>query len=240
MKIGVLDSGIGGLDVLYDIKKSFPYFDYIYYGDSINNPYGEKDENELFVIVNNIVEFLIKRKCRIIILACNTATISCKDKLQKTHPDTIFIGITPPIKKACKKNFKNILVLATPITINSKKIKNEIEKNKQNNQNIILIPCYGLASAIEKNNKYEARTILKKLLTPYKESKIDCIILGCTHYPLVKDDIKELFNNVEIIDGNEKVIQKIKTSLKKINYIPNKNILGKTLIYNSLTDNEIK
>ena len=116
-KIGILDSGIGGTSTLEEIKKLLPNEDYIYYADSKNNPYGEKTPEEIYKIVKNIVEFLIAKNTKLIVLACNTATTRCLKKLKKEYPNMLFVGTVPAIKVACDNNFKHTLVLATPSTL---------------------------------------------------------------------------------------------------------------------------
>ena len=153
-KIGILDSGIGGTTVLNEIIKLLPKEDYVYYADSKNNPYGEKSPKEIYKIVENIVEFLLKEKdCKMIVIACNTATTRCMKKLKEKYKDIPFVGTVPAIKVACDNNYKHTLVLATPSTIDSERTKELIEENRKENQEIILISCDGLANAIETKNK---------------------------------------------------------------------------------------
>ena len=103
-KIGVFDSGIGGITVLKEIIKILPNEDYLYYCDSKNNPYGEKSDIELLEITNNIVNFFIKKDVKIIVVACNTATTRCIKTLRKMYPDILFVGTEPAIKLACSQH----------------------------------------------------------------------------------------------------------------------------------------
>ena len=186
-KIGILDSGIGGTTTLNEIKKLLPYEDFIYYADSKNNPYGSKSTEELYSIVKNIVDYLIEKEVKLIVVACNTATTRCIEKLRKDYPNILFIGTEPAIKVACDNNYKNTLVLATPGTIKSERIEELVNKNKKTNQNIYLLPCDYLANAIERNDNKEIDSLLYNYLTPYQNKNIDSIVLGCTHYPLIKN-----------------------------------------------------
>ena len=122
-KIGIFDSGLGGLSILKELISTLPNEDYLFYEDSINNPYGEKSDDELFSITSNIVEYLLENNCKIIVIACNTATTSCMKKLREKYKDTIFVGTVPAIKVAYDNNYKGTLVLATNYTINSKIIQ---------------------------------------------------------------------------------------------------------------------
>ena len=119
--IGVFDSGIGGLNILRELEKRLPGRDFLYFGDSKNCPYGEKTDDELMAITSSIVMNLKERGCKVIVIACNTATTRCMKKLKQLFPELIFIGTVPAIKVACDKNSKNTLVLATPATIDSER-----------------------------------------------------------------------------------------------------------------------
>lgn len=213
-KIGVLDSGIGGTTILNEVKKLLPTEDYIYYADGKNNPYGEKTPEEIYQIVENIVKFFIKENCKLIILACNTATTRCMKKLKKEYPNIIFVGTVPAIKVACDHNFKHTLVLATPSTIDSERTKELIEENKKEDQKITLISCDGLANAIETNNKEKIHKILQQIKNSVREKEIDSIVLGCTHYPLIKEEINEFFPNIPQLDGSYGVAKEVKRQLE--------------------------
>ena len=148
MKIGVFDSGRGGMSILDELRRLLPNEDFLYYGDSINNPYGEKSDEELMTITTKIVDYLKENDCRVIVIACNTATTRCMKKLRKIYPELIFIGTVPAIKMACDNNFKNTLVMATPATIESERTSELVRDNKRIDQNIYLVPWFGLAQAI--------------------------------------------------------------------------------------------
>lgn len=217
-KIGILDSGIGGTTVLEEIKKLLPKEDYVYYADNKNNPYGEKTEEEICRIVDNIVKFLIYDKhCKMIVIACNTATTRCMKKLKEQYKDIPFVGTVPAIKVACDNNYKNTLVLATPATIDSERTHELIKDNKKIGQEITLIACDGLANAIENNNKKIINEILEKIKQETKTKNIDSIVLGCTHYPLIKKEINEYFPNAILLDGSLGVAKQVKRELERHN-----------------------
>ena len=232
-KIGMFDSGIGGLTVLKELRKLLPNENYIYYADSKNNPYGEKSDSELMNIVTNIVDFLISREVKIIVIACNTATTRCINRLRKMYPNMIFVGTEPAIKVACDKNYKNTLVMATPGTIKSERTHELVKLNKKRDQKITLLSCKGLADAIESGNKDNVNKVLHKLLDKYVDEGIDSIVLGCTHYPHAKKNIKELFPNAKLIDGNKGVSRQVKRQLESHNLLNNSTTRGKVkMIYN--------
>ncbi|MDD5887922.1 MAG: glutamate racemase [bacterium] len=234
MKIGMFDSGKGGLSILTEARKLLPYENFLYYGDSLNNPYGEKSDEELLKITSSIVDYLIEREVKLIVIACNTATTRCIKKLREMYPNIIFIGTEPAIKVACDHNFKNTLVMATPATIESRRTSELINNNKRDDQNIYLVSCPGLAEAIEKDDKAQVKLILKEVLRKYKDKGIDSIVLGCTHYPFIKKEILEEMPNVVLLDGALGVSKEIKRQLEIHNLLNNSNVLGETLIYNSL------
>ena len=219
MKIGVFDSGIGGLTVLDEMKRVLPSEDFLFYADSANNPYGEKSDQELYSITSNIVDYLIERKCKIIVIACNTATTRCIKFLRKKYKDITFVGTEPAIKVACDRNFKNILVMATPATINSERTHILVNDNKKDFENIYLVPCEGLANAIETNDLNKQKDILSDIYKEYKNKNIDAIVLGCTHYPHIKNLIKDYFNNAELLDGSNGVAREVKRQLELQNLL---------------------
>ncbi len=226
-RIGVFDSGIGGLTTLEEIKKLLPKEDYIFYADSGNNPYGSKTDEELLKITKNIVEFLIEKQVKMIVIACNTASNRCIKKLRELYPEMIFIGTEPAIKVACDHGFKNTLVLATPGTISAKRTHELVEKNKKKGQNIFLIACEGLANAIERHDKEEIHEILDRYLLPFEYCNVDAVVLGCTHYPHIRDEIQEYFPKAKMIDGNEGVARRVKQQLEEHNLLNDK---GKTKV----------
>lgn len=233
VKIGVFDSGIGGLTVLEAIREVLPNVDYYYYADSFNNPYGDKSTIELYNITSLIVEYLIKQNCKIIVIACNTATTKCISYLRDKYKGIIFIGTEPAIKVACDKNYKNILLLATPLTISSERVHALVEKNKREDENIYLCPAKGLAHAIEVNDIYLEEEIIKSIYLEYRDKNIDVIILGCTHYPIINNLISKYFKDATLLDGRSGVARIVykKVTESKIECL---NRRGKVYIYNSL------
>lgn len=213
-KIGVFDSGIGGLTVLEEIKKVLPNEDYLFYADSLNNPYGEKEDTLLYNITSNIVDYLLENDCKIIVIACNTATTRCIKYLREKYPNTVFVGTEPAIKVACDKGYKNILVMATPATISSERTNILVNDNKKDYENIYLVPCEGLANAIEFKDEEKQEKIVSDIYEEYKDKGIDAIVLGCTHYPYIKDLISKYFVNVDLLDGGNGVAREVKKQLK--------------------------
>ena len=218
-RIGVFDSGIGGLTVLEELKKLLPNEDYLFYADSKNCPYGEKSDTELYDITSNIVDYLINKDCKIIVIACNTATTRCIKYLRDKYKDMIFIGTEPAIKVACDRDYKNILVMATPATIASERTSILVNDNKKEYENVYLVPCEGLADAIETDNFKKQEEIVSSIYEEYKDKEIDAIVLGCTHYPHIKDLISKYFTNAELLDGGAGVARETKRQLERMNML---------------------
>ena len=208
--IGILDSGIGGVTVLKEIIKLLPSEDYIYYSDSIHNPYGEKTKEEVFEYVDNIVNYFISNNCKAVVIACNTATALTIDKIRNKYKDLIIIGIEPAYKMVhdYHKTGKT-LVMATPATIDSEKFLKLY--HNYDNGNTILKACPGLANLIENGKEEEIRKYLEKNLPT---EKIESVVLGCTHYPLIKNEIKEVLGDVTFFDGGKGVANRLLDLLK--------------------------
>lgn len=206
MKIGIFDSGKGGLSVFEEIKKILPNEEYRYIADSKNCPYGEKSDEELMKIVRGNVDELKDWGAEVIVIACNTATTRCIDGLRREYLELKFVGTEPAIKLAADSGAKNILVMATPGTIGAEQTLRLVEENKRDGQKIRLLSCPGLADAIEFNNEIDKK--LDELLLGV--GNYDCVVLGCTHYPLIKDKISKYFPDAKIVDGNRGVARRVK------------------------------
>lgn len=214
-KIGVYDSGIGGVSILKEMIKIIRG-DIIYLSDSKNNPYGDKEENELKKIIFSNIDFLIKNKCNPIVIACNTATAVAIDELRIKYPDITFIGTEPAIKTVFDLQEKNkkTLFLSTKVTSESIRVKNLINKYKIDD--IVIYPAIGLADIIE-NKNYDL--IDKYFIDNFNDYKdFDYVILGCTHYPLIKDKFKKYFDNAKIIDSGVGVSKQVKRIIDKYNF----------------------
>ena len=212
--IGIFDSGIGGTSIWKEIHALLPNESTIYLSDSKNAPYGQKTKREILDLSIKNTEFLINKGCKIIVVACNTATTNAIEYLRKNY-DVPFIGIEPAIKSASlKTKTKNIGILATKGTLNS----TLFEKTSANiNSNILIIEQIGngLVELIETGKMYsiEMTKLLKEYLSLMISSKCDCIVLGCTHYPYLIPQIKNIVgNNVTIIDSGEAVAKQTKKS----------------------------
>lgn len=231
-RIGIFDSGLGGLSILKELKKVLPNEDYLFYEDSLNNPYGQKSEEELLKIVDNIVKFLLNENCKVIVIACNTATTCCMKKLREMYPDTIFVGCVPAIKVAYDNHYKNTIILSTPYTRSSKRVEELIHDYHNSDQEIINVSGEDLAHLIELDKKDEIMSLLNRILGEYKD-KVDSLVLGCTHYSLIKDEINSVLPNTVLLDGCIGVAREVKHQLEANNLLNNSNSIGNIEIINS-------
>lgn len=237
-KIGLFDSGLGGLSILKGLLKELPNEDYLFYEDSINNPYGSKTDEELFEITSNIVDYLLKEKCKLIVIACNTATTSCMKKLKEKYPNTIFVGTVPAIKVAYDNHYKEVINLSTPSTRNSKRVDELINRFKNDDEHIYNISGENLANLIELDKKDEIDKLLHNLLDEYKDLA-DALVLGCTHYSLIKKEINKVLPNTALLDGVEGIARQVRRQLTDNNLLSN-NTKGSVKIINSKSDDLIK
>ena len=195
--IGVFDSGIGGVSVLKELLKILPHEKFIYYSDSLNNPYGDKSFDELKKIVFKVVDTLIDNNCKIIVIACNTAsTLSTCLREKYSIP---IVSIEQAYIMIFDIYFlEKTLVMATKATINSDKFQQLY--HKYDNHNTTLLSCSGLADLVETGDQEKIDNYLKNTLMPYRGVK--CVVLGCTHYPLIKENIRKVLGDVKFYDGS--------------------------------------
>lgn len=212
-KIGIFDSGIGGVTVLKEIIKILPNEQYIYYSDSIHNPYGDKSDEQIIKNCDEIVKYFIDNNCKAIVIACNTASTKAVQILREKYKDMLFIAIEPAYKMVYDYSYNEpTLVMATKGTIESERFN--ILFNKYNNHKTYLMPCIGLANLIEDGEKEELIKYLKDNLLPYR-GKIKNVVLGCTHYPLIQEEIKNILGDIIFFNGATRLAVYLKKLLEK-------------------------
>ena len=181
-KIGVFDSGIGGVTVLKEIIKILPKETYIYYSDSKNNPYGDKSDKEILKICDNIVQFFIQEGCKAIVIACNTASAKAVKYLREKYTQIPFIAIEPAYKMVHDYSYdKPTLVMATQGTINSEKFN--LLFQQYDNYKTYLFQCVGLADLIEDGSEQELEKYLKSHLGIY-HGKVENVVLRLHTLPI--------------------------------------------------------
>jgi len=218
--IGIFDSGLGGLTIYSAAKKLLPDYHFIYLADQKNCPYGDREDKEIRRLTEKGCKFLVAEKCRLIVIACNTATVSSISYLRKRFKSTKFIGVVPVVKPAVKvSKTGHFVILSTQATSNSEYLKLLIKKYA-GEKRVYNLCCSGLAELIESGNtKSEKITLLLKkcLALAIKDKKVDVVATGCTHYPFVKEQIKLVFTgNVRVIDASLPVARQIKRVAEKI------------------------
>ena len=217
MKIGMFDSGRGGTTVLTAVQRLLPEEEYSYIADASNCPYGEKSDEELYRIVRGNVKKLLEWGAEIIVVACNTATTRCIARLREDYPEVSFVGTEPAVKLALESEFSKVLVLATPNTIKSERMK-ELVGGAQ----VELLACPGLAETIEKYYDTDIKKVREKLeeLLTVDES-YDAVVLGCTHYPLIREEIQKFYPKAVLLDGAEGVARRAKELVEKMEGVRN-------------------
>jgi glutamate racemase len=207
--IGIFDSGVGGLSVWQEIDSLLPDESVVYYADNANCPYGEKTRDEVIRHSEKVTRFLIDKGCKIIVIACNTATSQAIDYLRKTF-DIPFIGIVPAMKPASINSKTGVIaILATAGTLKSKKF-NETKQEFSGKTEIILVEGGELVDIVENGlqGTKQSEEILHKYLDPLIEKHIDHLVLGCTHFPFLIEDIKKITGNRVILDNPASAIAK--------------------------------
>lgn len=188
MKIGVFDSGIGGLNVLKEIIKVYPNNHYLYYGDTKNLPYGNKSKSELLKLAKKIIHFFEEKQVDLIIIACGTISSNCYQDLLKGTKIPLYDIISPTITYINQSLYQKIGLIGTTRTIESKLFERNINK-----QTIITKDTPSFVPIIENNDIKSNKQHIIKELSIFKNN-IDCLILGCTHYPLLEDVITKYLN----------------------------------------------
>ncbi|MGN1269497.1 MAG: glutamate racemase [Clostridia bacterium] len=239
--IGVFDSGVGGMTVLKEIMKKLPTESFIYLGDTKRFPYGSKTKESIIELTKNGIEFLINKGVKLIVIACGTATSQALDTVKDLYNIPIIGVISPTVEYINKTNKKNIGVIATAGTIRSKGWEKAILE-KISDAKVQSIACPLLAPMVEEgwNENKIATLAVKEYLKPF--NKIQALILGCTHYPLLTKVIKkQIGKKVEIINIGNFVAIKTEQILNelRINSIDNKNQLEVYLTETECKFNEV-
>lgn len=224
VKIGVFDSGLGGLSVLRVLLKELPNEEYIYYADSAHCPYGKKSKEYITNRAETICNLLMEEGCNLVVIACNTATSAAITYLREKYPIS-FIGMEPAIKPAAlhSKN-KKIGVLATSATLNGlkykemkKKYESVVEIYEEIGEGFVTLVEDGIIGLDSDNEEIRNKVddVVKKSLLPLLEADVDTIVLGCTHYPFLIDSMRRIaykynpIKNVEFIDPAPAIVHQV-------------------------------
>ena len=214
--IGVFDSGIGGLTVVRSLMERLSGYDIIYFGDTARTPYGTKSAETVIGYSLENIEFLLKHGAKIIVMACNTASSVASHRVAETFDIPIFEVVTPATEQAVYSSEKlTIGVIGTRATVKSGIYEKKIKAMKPAAK-VYSVACPLLVPLVEEGwlKKPETMMIIKKYLHPLRVRQIDTLILGCTHYPLLKDKIqRKIGKKVIIIDSSIVVAEKVKSFL---------------------------
>ena len=201
MRIGIFDSGLGGINVLNELINKYPNNEYIFLGDTKNLPYGTKSVDELKVLSSNIIDFLLTKNVDIIIIACGTVSSNCYEYLKDKYNIPLYDIISPTLNYIENTNYNNIGVIATDRTIDSH-IFEQSSRVTFSLRTPSFVPIVEDGIITEKEEKE-----IYKVLTPLK-GNIDSLILGCTHYPIMGPIIKS-YLNVPLIDMGKCLLEKL-------------------------------
>ncbi len=212
-KIGIFDSGVGGLTVLKEIRKKLPDSHIIYYGDNANAPYGDKEKEDIKKLCLRIGRFLYKNKVDAIVIACNTATAASLDTLQEMFTIPVIGTIEPGVKAALKATRNNnIAVIATPASVKMNAYKNVFDILAPQGAFLTQNGCKLLCPMIEKGwGEIHGSYLTDEIIRLYLEAipdEVDTLILGCTHYPLIKDNISKYFKK-NIVDPAQETTEEL-------------------------------
>ncbi len=214
--IGVFDSGVGGLSIWRAIRKLLPQESMDFLADSGNVPYGEKSTAQLHDLTSRIARFLIGIDAKLIVVACNTATVHSIAHLRERFPDTPFVGVVPVVKTlANRTKTGTIAVLSTPATSKSPYLEGLIREFAPD-KNVVNIGCEGLENAIESGQVRTRSTtaLLERHLAQVKDSDADVVGLGCTHYPFLRGQIKSMLGpGVTLYDPSRPVARRVRQVL---------------------------
>ena len=230
--IGLFDSGIGGTSIWKEVHALMPYENTIYLADSKNAPYGLKSKDEIVALSCKNTEFLLENNCKIIVVACNTATTNAIKEL-RTKYNVPFIGIEPAIKPAAlQSKTQTIGILATKGTLNSELF----HKSVANHPDVKIIEQigHGLVQLIENGDMESAEMddLLNSYLNPMIQNNIDYLVLGCSHYPYLIPQIQKIIpSHIKIIDSGEAVAKQTQKILKQNHLLNHSNKKGSQIFY---------
>lgn len=215
--VGVFDSGVGGLSVLRELRRLLPDEDFLYYADSAHCPYGGKSLVEIQTRAAAITEELLAAGCKLIVVACNTATIAAVEHLRANYP-VPFVGMEPAVKPACALTRSGVVgVLATGAALGGEKFHRLVAQHAASVR-VITQPCPGLVECVEGGELEGPRVaeLVERYVRPLTRSGADVIVLGCTHYPFLRSLIRTSAGpKVTLLDTGEAVARQARRLLER-------------------------
>ena len=237
--IGFFDSGIGGLTSIPYIMNRLPEEQIIFFGDTARTPYGSKSEDTIRQFTAQIGDFLVKNNVKMIVIACNTVSATCLDMLRERFPEIPVIGVISPTAKVVSKECsveENIGIIATKVTVRSGAYEKKIHENNPALK-VYSKACPAFVPLIEEgiiDNEIMDLTIKYYLDDFIKDNNINSLVLGCTHYPLLKKNIQRIYPGVRIINSSLEVATAVEIELERNNLFAEKRS-GENIFYASDT-----
>lgn len=215
--IGIYDSGFGGLSVWRELYRALPEESLIYLGDGANCPYGSLPEAEIRSLAEKSVRVLLDRGCKLIVVACNTATAAAIEYLREQFPNVPFVGLEPAVKPACLTTRSGVVgVVATERSLSGGKFLNTLARYGEGVE-VLKSVGEGFVEAVERDEEHTEHTerLVRRVVEPIIEAGADVIVLGCTHYPFLRDVIERVVGerDVRIIDSGEAVENRVESLL---------------------------
>ena len=240
--IGFFDSGLGGLTSMPYLMKALPKERVIYFGDTARTPYGSKAPSTIRLFSTQIADFLVKENVKMIVIACNTVSATCLGDLQQRHPDIPVVGIIGPtaevVANTCGEE-NQIGIIGTKVTIKSRAYEDLIH-GLNGRLNLYSTPCPTFVPLIEEG--IISHEIMDLSIRYYLDhfisyNKIDTLILGCTHYPLIRKNIEKIYPGLRIINPSEEIIQNITVQLTENDLLAEEPVFDNTFYASDLSEN---
>ena len=213
--IGFFDSGVGGVSVLHEARQLLPNEHFLFYGDNLHAPYGPRSLEDIRALCAAGINRLFERDVKAIVIACNTATSAYAEIVRTAHPELPIVGMEPALKPAhFARHGGKVIALATDATLRLEKFERLM---RLYGDDVITVVGRGLVELVEsgKARAPEATAQLEALLGPYRGMQIDAVVLGCTHFPFLRDPIRRLFPQAEIFDGRRGTAMRLMDLLNK-------------------------
>jgi glutamate racemase len=230
--IGIFDSGIGGLTVAQAIQQALPHERLLYFGDNANIPYGAKTNDEILRLSRGITHALLEQDCKLIVIACNTASAAALKPLRAELPQVTFVGMEPAVKPAVEHTRTGVVgVIATVATVQGEVFTSIVERFAQDVK-VIKQACPGLVLQIEAGEYDTPKTeaMLRGWLEPMVADGIDALVLGCTHYPFVRPLIERIVGpQVRVIDPAPAIARRVEYVLRETGALAGGNLSGELL-----------
>ena len=229
LPVAVFDSGVGGISVLRELVRLMPCERFYFLGDSIHAPYGTRSVEEVRELTLTNIRHMADKGIKGIVVACNTATSAAIAALREIYTDIPVVGIEPALKPAVTgSGHARVLVLATPMTVRSEKFRSLLDRYRDQGD-IIPVGCPGLMEFVEAGilSGPEPEQYLRALLAPCMREPVDAVVLGCTHYPFLKESIRRVLGEgPRIIDGSAGTARELQRRLREMDLLTDRNEPG--------------